>query len=259
VAVGDDGRHGLLIARRTSPIEAVVIELEADRPPLEVKRADGEPFGEIESAVRASGHWFVTTTQSAGEIPAAVVWLVEGGIARELARVPRAGIDGKGPPVRLARRSDGRAVGIVVDGQPGAERSTPLRWLLAIDADTGTPGELEALGAADFADRDAVALCTGDEAGWVVDVPWTGTVRMQIGGVANATSARTMRSGYARMRLTKDRACVEQLAGAIDSAAEGLSRPGATRVANPPRSEARSINVSAFVARARYALRCGSR
>ncbi|MDB4997236.1 MAG: hypothetical protein JWM74_4668, partial [Myxococcaceae bacterium] len=261
VAVGDDGRHALLIARRSSPIEAVVLELEADRPPLEMKRADGEPFGEIESAVRVAGHWFLTTTQSTGEIPAAVVWVVEGGTARELARVPRAGIEGKGPPVRLARRSDGRAIGIVVEGQPGADRSTPLRWLLAIDADTGTPGELEALGASDFADRDAVTLCTGDEAGWVVDVPWSGSVRMQIGGAVPGASARTMRSGYARMRLTKDRACVEQLAGAIDSAAEGLARLGAGRpsTANPPHGEARSIAVSAFVARARYALRCGSR
>jgi hypothetical protein len=260
VAVGDDGRHALLIARRSSPIEAVVIELEADRPTLEIQRADGEPFGEIESAVRVSGHWFLTTTQNPGEIPAAVVWLVEGGVARELARVPRAGIEGKAPAVRLARRSDGRAIGIVVEGQPGAERSTPLRWLLAIDADTGAAGELEPLGASDFADRDAVSLCTGDEAGWIVDVPWTGAVRMQIGGAATPTSARTMRSAYARMRLTRDRACVEQLVGAIDSAAEGLARPGPVRPpASSPHADAKSIGVSAFVAHARYALRCGSR
>ncbi len=261
VVIGDDSRHALLVARRSSPLEAVVVQLETDRPTVELRRTDGEPFGEVESAVRSAGHWYIATAQGPGELAASVVWVVEGGVARELGRVPRAGVDGKGPPVRLARRSDGRAIGIVVDGQPGADRSTPLRWLLAVDSDTGAAGELESLGATDFADRESVGLCTGDEAGWVLDVPWSGAVRVQVGGSASSSS-RAMRTAYARMRLTHERACIESLSGAIDSAAEGLSRGGAARppaTPNSPQSDSKRIGVSAFVARFRYALRCSPR
>jgi hypothetical protein len=54
----DDGLHGLIVARYQSPsgtLEFVPVELEADRPAVEVRRADGEPFVEIEAALRTGG------------------------------------------------------------------------------------------------------------------------------------------------------------------------------------------------------------
>src|SRR5262249_47729254 len=108
---GDDSSHALLVGRRIAPSEGVLLELEGDRAPVEIRRADGEPFGEIEGVVRTAGRWFLATPPSVGApAPVTVIWQVEGAVARELVRVPRA--LGDGAPsgrTKLARRSDGRA------------------------------------------------------------------------------------------------------------------------------------------------------
>src|SRR5207245_2646276 len=79
LGIGDDASHALLLGRRShSPAETYVLALEADRPPVEVKRLDGEPLGEIDAAIRVAGHWYVTTAQAAHELAATVVWLLDG-------------------------------------------------------------------------------------------------------------------------------------------------------------------------------------
>src|SRR6185436_987280 len=40
LAIGDDPSHGLLIGRRSARADAVVYELESDRAPVEIRRAD---------------------------------------------------------------------------------------------------------------------------------------------------------------------------------------------------------------------------
>ena len=135
-APGDDAAHALLVGKRLVRSESVLFELEADRAPVEVRRADGEPLGEIEGIVRASGRWLFATPPGTGTAaPTTTIWQIEGAVARELVRVPRAmnELPNAGPTgarTKLARRSDGRAIGLVVEGQPSVDRASNVcqRW-----------------------------------------------------------------------------------------------------------------------------------
>ena len=113
-------------------------------------RADGQPLGDIESAVRMGGRWYVATSEPL----ATAIWELESGSAREVTRVPRAGYEGGTRPValRLAKRADGRMLGAIVDGPPMTEGAArPSRWqnqtwVLPIDVDSGTLHDPERLG-----------------------------------------------------------------------------------------------------------------
>ncbi len=248
---GDDARHALLSAKRSGPDETILFELEADRTPTEIHRLDGEPFTEIESAVRLGGHWYAAGPSASGDQATSVVWTIEGGHARELARIPRVAADNAKPaPVRLARRSDARAIGVVVEGQAAPERpSAALRWLLPVDMESGAMGEPEPLGAVDFEDRETISLCSGDEAGWVIDLPWTHATVI----TAASPTKQTLERAIVRARISADRMCVERISAAVDGGSEGLARE---LRGNPPRGEALSIDVSVFAAHARFPLRC---
>jgi hypothetical protein len=259
IAAGDDADHALLVARHvTSFVTSDVIALEADHAPLEVRRPGGEPFPEVEGATRAGGRWYLATQQAQGELGATVVWLADGASAREVARVPRTSVDGR-PATRLARRSDGRAVGLIVDGRPEADAGAAVRWLVAIDQDSGAPSEPQPLAPADLSDRK-VSICTGDDAGWEVDVPYPGTVTVRPSG----GKVLTIQGAVARLRLSREHACVEHVQGVIDPFAsqptEGLARPGGATVTTPPvPRDARTIDVSVMSARTRLPLRCTRR
>ena len=254
IASGDDSGHALLLSRPPSRTPVTPIELEADRAPVEIHRADGEPFVEIDAVTRAAGRWFIATPPPPGVASTVTtLWQVDGAVARELVRISRAAIE-TGRPVgtRLARRSDGRAIGLVVDGQPTAERNTATRWVLPVDLETGAVGEPEPLGYADLAGRTLEA-CTDDVVGWIFDVSMAGsTVRVRL-----AQGSGSMHSVYARVRLTTTRACVERVAGTYDGQsaerAAQLARPGprATSALKPG-----ELIASVFAAQARYALRC---
>ncbi len=255
IASGDDSAHALLIARRASRTELTPIELEADRAPVEIHRADGEPFVEIDAMTRAAGRWFLATPSAAGS-PTAVttIWQVDGAVARELVRVTRAALEtGRPTGTKLARRSDGRAIGLVVDGQPTAERNTPTRWVLPIDLETAQLGEPEALGYSDLAGRTLEA-CTDDMVGWSFDTSIPGSAR-----VALPQGSGSMHSLYARVRLTPTRACVERVAGMYENQSADrvaqLTRGGAHTSA-PSALKPGEIVASVFAAQARYGLRC---
>ncbi|HWL87543.1 MAG TPA: hypothetical protein VNO21_17185, partial [Polyangiaceae bacterium] len=258
LATADDGLHALLIAHRISPGESLPIELEADKPPLEIHRGDGEPFVTIDAAVRIGGRWLLAgPAQGVSELPATVVWEASGGAAREIARVPRSA-DNVPPAVRLARRPDGRSIGLVVEGQPDPDRAVPLRWVLPIDASTGTVGEIEPLGAIDFADRDSIGTCGGDEPGWIVDLPMGAPVHVQ---TASNTFPASLRSVTARVRISSERMCIERLSGILDGSADALTHgtgKGALHNSRAPASaiEAPPIDVAVYNARARFSLRC---
>jgi hypothetical protein len=249
IATGDDPTHALLLAQRPSRTEITPVDLEADRAPIEIRRADGEPFVEIDAVTRAGGRWYLATPAPQGAAaPTTTIYQVDGGVARELVRVARAAVEtGRPTGTRLARRSDGRALGLVVDGQPTAERSTATRWVLPLDLETGRVGDPELLGYADLAGRPLEA-CTDDVVGWSFDtsLPST-TVRLRV-----PQGGGSLHTVYARVRLSATRACVERLAGTYpsESAAE-LTRPG-----NPSAPRPGELAVSVLAAQSRYALRC---
>jgi hypothetical protein len=211
LGVDDDGAHALLAARRTlgGHGEVALFEVEDGRAPLEVHRADGEPFTEIESAVRVGGRWYIATPPATEWT--STIWQLDGNVARELARIPRAGMDGRPTGARLARRSDGRAIGYVVDGQPSPDRPGTQRWVLPIDLESGSAGDLEPLGATDLADRSAIPFCGEDDTGWVMDTGWNLGTRLYAGH----TYAGSLNSVQARVRVGETRACFERLVGTM--------------------------------------------
>ena len=253
LAGGDDADHALLLGRRgsTSPATTDVLVLESERAPFEVRRPGGDPFLEIDAALRVAGRWYLATPQAPGELAATVVWLVEGTSGREIARVPRTGPEPR-PALRLARRSDGRALGLVAEGPGDGSASSMVRWLLSVDLESGALGDPEPLAPADLADR-GVTLCNGEEPGWDVDLPFPGPVSLQL--PPRWTSS--LQSPLARMRLSLDRACALRLLGSVDAyasaAPEALAR--ATLSSNR-RSDGRTLDVSVLSARTRYGLRC---
>jgi hypothetical protein len=251
IAIGDDASHALLLARRSPRTEQVIFELEADRIPVEVRRADGEPLGDIESAVRASGRWYLAT-----EAPSArgmgraesIVWQVDGALARELARIPRTSApDGRIASGRLAARSDERTLGFVVDGQPLAERAGPTRWVAGIDLDTGSVVDVDLLGPFYLGDQRSIALCTADDAGFSLDLPLEGPSAIPIsvssrsahGSPASLFGA--LHGAFARVRLAPSQVCVERLAGSLDGSVIARTSPASWPV---PRSPSSSTSTS---------------
>jgi hypothetical protein len=258
-APADDDAHALLVGRRSSQtgLDAVVYALEADRAPIDVRRGDGEPLAEVDAAVRMGGRWYVASSQSAHELPATVVWVIEGSVAREVARVPRAGMEGK-PLVRLARRSDSRAIGLVVDGQPYGDQPGPQRWVLPIDADSFIAGEPERIGSSDMRDR-ALAPCTKDTLGWVLDAPLNVTARLRMDKGTNVGVSSPL---MGRVRVTRDSACVERIAANLDYMSSRTPDPVVRKkgdAAPAPKPEAITVSVTSTTTRQRFPLRCTKR
>jgi hypothetical protein len=258
LAPGDDADHALLVARRGSTSSsqgAEVLVLETDRPPVQARRADGEPWPDVEAAARIAGRWYLATAQSAGEPPSTVVWVIDGGTARALARVPRVGADAPSE-LRLAHRAEGGgrpALGLVVVGHPDGEHPVAPLWVDAVDLDSGRVGDPEPFAAVDLSDRP-VSVCTGDETGgWELDLPYPGEIRIRI----EAAFDSTVQSAMARVRVSRERACVERVLGNVEGYA---SSPPAALTALPWRAlgERPTIEASIFSAQQRYALRCAA-
>lgn len=246
---GDDSGHTLLVGRpSTGGRDNVAYDLEAGHAAVEVRRDDGEPLAEIESAVRVAGRWLIATREdyAVQSWPATVLWEIDGGVAQELTRLPRTTDGNSRVAVRLARRSDERAIGVIVDGQPNADRlATAQRWVVPVDLESAAIGDIESLGPIDLADR-AVGLCRGDEGGWVVDLPWSSSVRIEVGGTSSS-----LRNALARARLATHGACLERLSatGDIERAGKGPKLPPA----------ASAVEVSVLESGARSVLRCAAR
>jgi hypothetical protein len=235
IAIGDDAAHALLLARRSPRTEQAIFELEADRAPVEIRRADGEPLGDVESAVRTSGRWYLATEAPSARGMAraeSIVWQVDGGFARELARIPRTSApDGRIASGRLAARGDGRALGFVVDGQPLAERTGPTRWAAGIDLDTGSVVDVELLGPFYLGDQRVISLCGADEGGFALDLPLEGpsaipiSVSYRTARGSPASSSGALHGAFARVRLAPSQACVERLAGSLEGSAIARETP----------------------------------
>jgi hypothetical protein len=250
LAPGDDAAHALLVARHTLPSPSSdLIVLESERPPLTVQRADGKPLADVESAIRASGRWYVATPESPSEPSATVVWELDGGVARERARVPRAGFENHAE-ARLARRSDGRALGLVVEGQPDVSRP-PSLWVTGLNLETRTFDEPEpiARGAG-----QPIAVCTAADSGWEFDMAYPGAIDVAIGDRWTAS----LQSPVVHVRASRDGMCGDRILGGANPFATAApaalwSRPGGKLPASVP-----AIDVGVLSARTRYGLRCAA-
>jgi hypothetical protein len=186
-----------------------------------------------------------------------VLWLIDGGTAREIARLPRLLVGGDPrPPLRLAKHAGGRDIGVVADGQPTLDGEPVRLWVFPVDVETGVVGEPEPLGAADFGDR-SVTLCSGDDGGWALELPYPGRVDVSLGA-----ESKTLQSPFVRMRLSRDTACVDRLSASLDPWGEArtteslVMQPGAGARRATPTGVRRTIGASIVSARLRYAFDC---
>jgi hypothetical protein len=249
VAQGDDADHALFIARHTLGVPtADVVEVESARPPVAVRRPGGDPFPEIEGAIRIGGRWYLATAQLPSELAATVVWVLEGGGAREVARVPRAGIDFRAP-LHVARRADGHSLGLAVEGQPRID-GPPLLWITSIDLDTGSVGDPEPLALADLSEK-AVNLCTGDDVGWRFVMPYPGFVEMDVGGYSTS-----IKGSLARMRISRAGACLENISAAWDDYATLVAKRQAAPARLAGGGGVRTIDAAILSSGRRFPLLC---
>ncbi len=250
---GDDGAHAMVGTRSNNRQGVTLWELEADRGPLTVRRSDGEDFGEIESVVRVQGKWVVSTQDlqnSTSGIANTLLFVIDGGTARPLARIPRAsGSDTARLGGKLARRSDGRGVGYLVDASGPGSRGQTERWVLPVDLESGALGEPMSLGAADYSDHPPT-VCAGEEPGYIVDLPFSpNALRFR----TPSGNTQSLTSSLVRMRLSSTQACLEAAAGTVtasdDKPVSGHGKPGG-RAGNS------TLRVTAFWSGMRYPLSC---
>jgi hypothetical protein len=271
----DDPDHALLLERRPSLGAAaggllMLAALDADRAPVEVRSSSGEPWPDLQGAVRVGGRWYVATSQGPSEPAATVVWTLDGATAREVARVPRVAPELSGP-ARLARRiggaAAGDAVGLVVVGPDadGAERGSSI-WVSSLDPEAHAFGEPELLGPSDLSDR-TLAPCTGDDSGWEVDAAFPGTIELRAGEGWRSP----LHGGFARLRIWRKGACIDDVFGSVEAgeqrerderggsrAADGLMTPAGSAAvgAAPWGNGVRTVSTTVLADRVRARLRC---
>ena len=263
VVAGDDPDHALLVARHGSTAELVV--LEAERAPVPAQHDGDDSFPEPQSARYVGGRWFVATSQAEAEPSATVLWTLDGPVAHELIRIPRAGFD-LHPEARLARRTDARAIGVLVEGQPDLTQPMAL-WLAPVDLESGAAGEPVSIGPPGIIDRSG-RICTGDEAadvGWDLDLPFPGVIELSRDEHWHAP----LQSAMVRLHVSRDASCIERILGSVDpyGAAPPLALTAPSHGVPRPRLAAGSeaaaaaapVEVSVFSARMRFPLRCWER
>ena len=266
---GDDPDHALLIERRaglagsvsSNPGVVALETLEADRAPVEVKRAEGEPLPDPQGAVRSGGRWYIATAQVPGEPAATVVWLVDGAVARELGRLPRVAPESVAP-ARLVRWVGGSAssaaagapspVALLVSG-PDADRGVVF-WVSSFDPETHAFGDPEPLAPADLSDR-TVAICSADDEGWELEASYPGAIDVRVGSVW----ASRLQGPLARLRLSRRAACVDGIFGSADSQGartDGALTAGAGHRQGRSPDVGRTLGATVVGDHARARLRC---
>jgi hypothetical protein len=250
--VGEDMRSSLLVGRRQAT-EWTVTVLEADQRPAEIRRSSGETFPQVLSAVQTSGVWYLATAEGYGEPPATVVYRVDGERVRELARLPRAvaapsraGFESHKAAVRLAHRSDGSSIGLIIDGPGAIDNPGLLRWVLPIDVDTGEVGEPENLGEADLNDRDKMTPCSERDGGWIVDAPWAGEAHVCS---RSSSGMGVLTRLYMRATLTSSSVCLNRLSGTFEPNLSLISMTACAPAHGPDHARDRAAPFSVSVLR----------
>ncbi len=209
VDTGDD-RHALLHTTRYGMQQgSVVALLDATGAPTLVRREGGDPLPPIEDATRLGGRLYVSAQPSEFP-PESVLYEVDGGTAREVARFPRYTKDGpaRGQQLRLARSTDGNRLGLVVTGRPASVAGTPSYWVVPFTPDTrefGTPFYAGDNGFRNFRD---VPVCSAADDGYSLDMPIPTAAALDAGG-----DHVSMSSLEGRVRLSSEKLCIEALQG----------------------------------------------
>ncbi len=227
--VAEDPSHVLLLARR--PGHAIdIAALDEGGAQAPIQRIDGEPWGAVDAALRLGSVWIIAAPDSSQRSDIAL-FRVDGDGARRIATVPRLLAGPSAGPVRLARGGAGDSIGVVVDGEPAADRRVARRWVVPVGVESGQLDAPEPLGAADLADRGALMPCgDGSGAGWTLEMPWPeARVRIDDGGPWEGTNVRHV---SARLRISTDRVCLERLAGRVSDDVLARLRTG-RRMAEP--------------------------
>jgi hypothetical protein len=218
LAFSDDGDEAIWVIQRYGPRSemAGALLLQADRPIVEIRRADGEPLPSVEAAVHVGERWYLATAAGSSGAAATVIWEVDSGLARELARLPRVGLGPTPGAVRLARGEGSASIGVVIDGQPGAARySSAQRWVVPIDLASATVRPPELLGNFDLA--NSATPCGADGGGWALDTAWKNPLQLDVAGVSIRGAAT-----LARIHLRSGSSCVERVAS-TDGAGEEIA------------------------------------
>jgi hypothetical protein len=243
LASGEDASHALLLERRPGGFD--LLALDSGHAPRAIRRADGDVFPDIEAVRQFGGRWYVVSAQAPSEIAATVVWRLDGDSAREVGRFPRLGPQGR-MAAHLARRAQGHAIGVVVEGRPDATQP-PRLWLDSVDPETGEIAAPEPLAPLDFG-GGAADICTGDDDGWQLDLPYAGNVQIDL--LPHATAE--LQSVLLTIRVSSSSACIEHMAGA-------WSDDLPTVAAGPPTSHlpsGRFFDVDLASARDHVSFRC---
>ncbi len=261
---GDDATHALLVVHRTnygasSNETVIIVEVESERPPMIAHRLDGQPIGDVESAVRMAGHWYVATTEP-GTF-STTIWDLEGGALREVVRIPRVNTDTAGRvwAMRLARRADNHMLAAMLEGVPTTEGAAipshtwwPQLYALPIDVDAGTVQDPERLGPANGATKSA-HVCGAEDGGWVVDGRWPGGLVSLVGAADNASIQAGSGSGMlARYHVTPTSLCIEKISVAGYGQTTGVGSLGKMTGADAKPT----ASVAMYIDRARQSFRC---
>ncbi len=249
---GDDKDHALLALRtyQNGRAETLLFALETNRPPVELRRLDGEPFTDFESATRMNGQWF----GSFGTPAESTLFAFEGASARVVARFPRVAGPGIGRTTpRLARSDDERRLGYVLDGQSASGATAPDRWIFPVLVESGRILDPENFGPTDLSGIKGITAC-GDTrpSGYVVDAPISATVDF----AGSGGRAGSMYNTQARLHLGRDAACVERLTGTLDTQAIAALGDHSLAAKNPPPKGAGTLPVVGTAHGERRAMRC---
>jgi hypothetical protein len=234
LVVGQEPSHALIVTRRPGhALDLAAVDEGGAQVPI--RRVDGEPWGAIDAALRVGSEWLIAAPESS-QRAAVVLYRADPDGARRVATVPRLLAGPSSGAVRLARGGARGTLGVVVDGEPTADRRVVRRWVVPVSLESGQLDAPEPIGAADLSDRGPLAPC-GDEtgAGWTLEMAWPGaSVRVDDG----SPDAASLRQVQARVRVSSGRACLERLAGRMSEDALAHLRaerraPEATAGAEP--------------------------
>lgn len=223
----DAGGHAALIGIGRSTGEwDLVSAVEGRAPALLAPPPGGWPplVPALMAAAWLDGAWVIAHQHGFTEIYVATTTET-----RDLIRLPRVGT-GSNEPVRVVRRAQGRAVGVLVGGM-GPGGIGRAHHVLPIDLDTGKAGEIIRLGSVTMGDKP-LRRCEPGEDGWIVDLGVGGgaTLRLPLG--ARVTDPEV------RARLDPGKVCLDGISArlqALPSSATSTASAAAPKSPVPAR------------------------